>query len=311
MFLLAIPLLRLPPKVLALLAAALIALSPVLLVATAGLTLPGATIGGESGNPDLLTPFTQPVGLLVDLLLTGNYPVVVYLAYVCVGLAISRLDLRSRRVGRSLLGGGLALVAVSQVVSLVLLFPLGGLAHLNAWSTQQGDGPETAVTWLWDAPEQVTSWWYLALAAPHSHTPLDMTNTIGSAMAVLGGCLLLTRRAAVARLLRPLATTGSMALTVYTAQILFLTVGPFDDHPAVQFLVLVGASVVFAVLWRRRFGQGPLEKLVAAGSARARRAVLDDPSTSPREPEPERLARVRACPARLCPAHGGDDRPGR
>jgi uncharacterized membrane protein YeiB len=180
-------------------------------------------------------------------------------------------------------------------VSLTLLYPLGGLAHLNAWSSQQGDGPETAVTWLWDAPEQVTSWWFLAVAAPHSHTPLDMTNTIGSAMAVLGACLLLTRSAAVDRLLGPVAAAGSMALTIYTAQILFLETDVFDDHPAVQYLVLVGASVVFAVLWRRRFRQGPLEKLVSAASTRAKRAVLDGPSTSrcPLGRRPKCLARPR------------------
>jgi uncharacterized membrane protein YeiB len=274
MFFLAIPLLRVPPKALALLAAALIGLAPVLLVATAGMDLPGAEIGGESGNPTLLTPVIEPVGTLVQLFVTGNYPVVVYMAYLCVGLAVGRLDLRSRRVAGRLLGGGLALVAMSQAVSLVLLYRLGGLTHLNALGVVDGDPVPPAVEWLWDAPEQVPSWWFLELASPHSHTPLDMTNTIGSALAVLGASLLLTRIAAVERLLGPVAAAGSMVLTLYSAHIVLLEAGPLDDYPTAQYLFFVVSSMVFAVLWRRRFGQGPLEKLVGAGATRARRAVL-------------------------------------
>jgi hypothetical protein len=294
MFLLAIPLLRVPPKALALLAVALIGLAPLLVVATAGMDLPGADIGGDSGNPTLLTPLTDPVGTLVQLFLTGNYPVVIYMAYLCVGLAVGRLDLRSRRVAGSLLGGGLALVAVSQAVSLVLLYPLGGLTRLNALGVIDGDPAPSAVGWLWDPPDQVPSWWFLALASPHSHTPLDMTNTIGSALAVLGAALLLTRIAAVNRLLRPVAAAGSMVLTLYSAHVFLLEVGPFDDYPTAEYLFFVVSSLVFAVLWRRRFTQGPLEKLVGAGATRARRAVLL-PGRSPER-------RPRVAPAAQQPA---------
>ena len=40
------------------------------------------------------------------------------------------------------------------------------------------------------------TWWWLATVAPHSGTPLDLAQTIGSAMAVIGVCLLVTRIAA-------------------------------------------------------------------------------------------------------------------
>ena len=42
------------------------------------------------------------------LFLTGYYPVLAYLAYICVGLAIGRCDLSSALVARRLLLGGIA-----------------------------------------------------------------------------------------------------------------------------------------------------------------------------------------------------------
>lgn len=110
LFLLAVPLLGLSPTVLGLLAAALAALGPVLLVTTAGSDLPHL----DATNPTLVTLVTEPLGLLGALFLTGPYPVVVYLAYVCVGLAVGRLDLTSRRVAAWLLGGGTALAVVAK-----------------------------------------------------------------------------------------------------------------------------------------------------------------------------------------------------
>jgi uncharacterized membrane protein YeiB len=55
----------------------------------------------------------------------------------------------------------------------------------------------------------------------------------------------------------------------------------------VQYVVLVAASLVFAVVWRRRHGQGPLEKMVAVVASRARDAVLSRSATPVGAPERE------------------------
>lgn len=86
----------------------------------------------------------------------GAYPVVVYLAYLCAGLAIGRLDLNSRRLACWLLGGGLGLAATARIVSAVLLYPLGGLARLITQSVAQGN-PASAAQLLWE-PDQGSSW---------------------------------------------------------------------------------------------------------------------------------------------------------
>ncbi|MCW2695355.1 MAG: hypothetical protein JWR62_440 [Modestobacter sp.] len=269
MFLLAVPLLPLRPRTLAVLCGAFAVAGPVLLVTTARLGLEYGT------DPDLtpLTALTDPLGTLLQLLVTGAYPVVVYLAYLCAGLAIGRLDLTSRRVAGWLLGGGLALAVTSRLVSWVLLGPLGGLDRLVA-ARSRYDSPAEAVTELLWQPEQGSSWWYLAVASPHAHSPLDVTHVLGSAMVVLGGALLLTSVPAARRLLQPLAAAGAMTLTLYSAHVLVLAAEPFDDSGDL-YLFLVLTSLAFAVLWRRDHAQGPLERWVGAPSTQARRAVLD------------------------------------
>jgi uncharacterized membrane protein len=103
MFLLAIPILTLPPRVLAVISAAFLVLGPVLLVLT-------ARVGSVTPRHlTAVTLVTDPAGLLTQLVLTGFYPAVAYMTYLCVGIALGRLDLRSPRLAWWLFGGGIAL----------------------------------------------------------------------------------------------------------------------------------------------------------------------------------------------------------
>jgi uncharacterized membrane protein len=267
LFLLAIPLLGLRPGVLLAVAAGLAAVVPVLLVATAAAGLEY----GERSDPTPVTLLTDPGGVLLQLLVTGAYPVLLYLVYALVGLALGRCDLRSARLAGCLLGAGLAMAVLARAVSAVLLQRLGGLDRL----VPDGSGAATteALADLASEPDQGTSWWYLALASPHAHTHLDVVHTTGSAVAVLGAGLLVTRAVAVARLLGPLAAAGAMTLTLYSAHVVVLWIGVPENHAA-QYLLMVVGFLAFAVWWRRRHAHGPLEGVVTAASSRARRAVL-------------------------------------
>jgi uncharacterized membrane protein len=267
LFLLAIPLLGLRPRTLAVIVAGTIAGAPLLVLATFDADIPALS---EAGNPTFGTVAEDPAGLLTALLLTGFYPTLAYLAYLGAGLALGRLDLSSLRTACRLLVGGLALALTARVVSAVVLFPMGGLRHLLG-QVPPGPDPARGVL-LWDPPE-ISSWWYLALPAPHSTTPINMAHTLGSALAVLGAALLLTRLPAVARLLRPVAVAGAMTLTLYCGHLLVLATGILPGPPTVRYLLLVAGALAFGLGWRRWFGQGPLERLVAAAAGRARRAV--------------------------------------
>jgi uncharacterized membrane protein len=273
-FLLAIPLLGLRPRVLACIAGALIVVGPLLRLGAFSLGLRDAFPDGAT----LGAPFSDPVGLFLQLLVTGFYPAVVYMAYICAGLAIGRLDLSSTRVAVRLLGGGLAMAVAAWITSSVLLFHLGGLQHLQA----AGSG-STRNDILWD-PDQVASWWWLALRAPHSTTPIDALHTLGSAMAVLGGVLLLTRLRAARRLLVPVAVAGTMTLTIYSAQHVLISSGLLGDNQLALFVLLAAAALAFAVLWQRLRGQGPLERLLSMAAGRARLAVTTAPGQAGRSP---------------------------
>src|SRR3954468_20146495 len=80
MFLFAIPLLRLPSRVLVGIAVGLVVLAP--LVVTAGFS-----IAPLEGEPTFAT-LVHPLAVLTWLLVTGIYPVVAYLAFICAGMVI-------------------------------------------------------------------------------------------------------------------------------------------------------------------------------------------------------------------------------
>ena len=280
MFLLAIPLLGLRPRNLVTISAVLIALAPVVVLIALDGSQPAST--GPNGNPTFANLFEDPAGLFGALLVTGYYPVLAYLAYLCAGLAIGRLDLSSRRLALWLLGGGLVMAVAARLVSALVLFRLGGLDTLLA-DVDHSDSESVARNeLLWDS-DPSSSIWFLAVPSPHSTTPIDLLHTLGSAMAVLGAALLLCRLAVLARVLRPLAAAGAMTLTLYTAHLLVLATGVLDGEPEVLYVLLVIGALVFGYYWQRRFGQGPLERLVAEVAGRARRAVAARPARDPHD----------------------------
>jgi uncharacterized membrane protein len=264
-FLLAIPLLRLEPRPLALLAVAAAVAVPVvshLLRAHLGPVHPT--------NPTFGTLLQNPLGLLVELTLTGFYPALAWMTYICVGLAVGQLSLASPRVAARLLAGGLGLAGVAALGSALLLGPLHGYDHLAA-SLQGGHdraGVEQLLSETRSGTTPTTSWWWLAVDAPHSGTPEDLVETTGTALALVGAMLLtasLTPRA-----LLPLVAAGSMTLTLYSGHVLAMAspVQPFS--PQALFGLQALAVTGFALAWRWRVGgRGPLEAVVARLTALA------------------------------------------
>jgi uncharacterized membrane protein len=269
LFLLVIPLLGLRSWILALVTVASFGVGSLLIVATTNLGLPYA---GAQLDPTLATLVEDPLGLLAQLTITGEYPVVVYLGYLAAGLAIGRLDLSSRRVAGWLLGVGLALAVAAQAVSWLVLNRLGGLAQLLPLAPTGDDPAQVTQQLLWE-PDRIASWWYLALPAPHSHSLVDLVHTVGSAAAILGAALLLTRTRAGRTVLAPLAAAGSLSLTLYCAHLLLLATHWSAANPTVLFLTMTVGGVVFAAIWRRWCGQGPLERVVSVPAGAARRAM--------------------------------------
>ena len=99
-----------------------------------------------------------------------------------------------------------------------------------------------------------------------------MLQDLGTGVAVLGAFLLLTRAGKAWAL--PLAAMGSMTLTLYSAHLLALATEVHYDQRLLWFLVHLGVAVVFALVWHKTLGQGPLERLVARAASTTRRLVL-------------------------------------
>jgi hypothetical protein len=244
--------------------------------------------------PELLNPtfeylLTDPLGLLSELLLTGIYPVLPWMSYICAGLVVGRLPLSSVRVARNLLIVGAAMASAAIAASWALLGPLGGRAALllagTGFTDPDADTVGDLLTFGSAGTTPTTSWWWLASGASHTSTPFDLLSTIGVAVAVLGAMLLLGHISlpAVHRVLNvvtaPVAAAGRMTLTLYVASALFMNSELDQFGPMTGFLVQVTAGLVIAMVWCRYVGRGPLESAVGAVAARA--SLLAQPEKTP------------------------------
>lgn len=272
LFVLGLPFLGLRSRALAALAAGCAVLAPVLSHVVRQY-LPERV----GASPSLEFLLLQPVRLGSELLLTGYYPAVPWLAYLLAGLAIGRLRLHRTAVASTLAVTGAVLAAAAWASSWLILHRLGGLARLRAsvtdtppfdvMSVEQGLVRGTFGT------TPTTSWWWLTTAAPHSSTPFDLFHTIGSAMLMLGLCLLASQ--AAARVLATLFAAGTMTLTLYSLHLvaLDLGVGPPRDTAALLGWHVLGA-VLFGMAWRATVGRGPLEAFTHSSAELARGTTL-------------------------------------
>jgi hypothetical protein len=228
------------------------------LLRAGGRALPGPQPG--------FAALAAPGRLLRELALTGYYPVLPWLTYLLVGMAVGRAPLRSPRLAAGVLGGGTLLAVAATAGSALLLGPGGGAAVLGPAVRERRYGTVPTDTW-----------WWLAVEAPHTGTPFDLAHTTGTALAVLGAMLLLAR--VVPLQLWPLAAVGSMPLTLYTLHVTALAV--FPPKAAVAAGVSLGtllavhlaAALALGVLVRSTGLRGPLEAVVGAASGAARRGV--------------------------------------
>jgi hypothetical protein len=175
---------------------------------------------------------------------------------------------------------GTATALAARGVSQVLLQRHGGLDAILAAV------PSSPLTWTetsqilavgGDGTVPPSTWWWLAVATPHTSTTPDLLGTTGSAVALLGALLLAGHvRGTVASrptrmILHPLAAAGSMTLTLYTAHIMFIN-SDYDTYSATTgYLLQAGAVLFLGLCWSATAGRGPLEALVGALAAAARR----------------------------------------
>ncbi|QXJ23804.1 DUF418 domain-containing protein [Actinomadura graeca] len=259
-FLLALPLIRLRARTLALIAAVWTLTGPQLSYVFQRFL--DGTVDGGTG----LDPVTRLSGRAVlDLLVTGTYPALTYMPFVIAGMAVGRLDLTSTavRVRLAALGGVLVTLAYGGSWLAFRLFP--GIPDATGapsawWSDADGD-PDGRAVWL-------------AAAAPHSETTLSVAGGIGTSLLVIAAALAAVDRLPwLRRPAAPLIAVGTMSLTAYVAHIVaLLPLG--TDLPEWPPHILIGfmlAVTLPAFAWSRYFRRGPLEYLVYSATKASRR----------------------------------------
>jgi hypothetical protein len=293
LFLLGMPFLRLRARTLFLLALAWALIAPMVSQVVRPHLPPR---GAASPAFDQLA---SPGHLLSELLLTGYYPCLPWLAYLLLGMAIGRCELRSRSVHAGLVVGGLAVATLAFLVSRALTQQPWVLRRLVPDAGRYGDvsTADAFVNSIGAGMHGTTpaggSWAWLLVVAPHSGTPFDLLETGASAALVIGLCLLGSAAlpASGRRAVAIAFGAGTMTLTLYSLHVVMRTdrVWPAEEPTSLgwHLLVLLAVGGAFVAVRRR----GPVEALVRWVSAFATRWPGRCPS--PSGPPPPRSARTR------------------
>jgi len=255
LFVLALPFLRWSPRRLLLAAAVLAILTP---PAALLLTL-GAQATGLEQSP------------VAQLMLDGPYPGLIWWTFILIGMAVGRSELGSPRVRARLLCGGAALTVLGYGAGWLSTRLWGAAASTQAWVDGETGPRSWSLAWL-------------SGAAPHSGTTFEILGSVGVALVVIAGSLVLADR--LSRATFPLAAVGAMALTAYTAHVIAPAVLDWDFDGVATWLAFMAVIVVAATAWRILVGQGPLERLLSSSSRRAAALAVRrlEPRSRPRRP---------------------------
>lgn len=235
-FLVLLPMLFLPPRVVLGLGVALLAVTPAL-----------TAVGARAEFVQAM--LETPLKFLADWAVAGAYPVIIWVAVMLIGLALARLGLESPRV--------VGVTALAGTAAASVFLPLA--AQLPA--------PELVSQAEWSVPLRAS---------------LEAVGNVGVCALVVAAMLTLTAfaRPAVRRvastILSPVTAMGSMPLSIYTMHLVVLGLaireenGVATDDSWPLLIGLVVGSMVFAWLWRRYLGRGPLERVLRWASGRDR-----------------------------------------
>lgn len=266
LFLLGIPFIRLRARALVLLAAAWVVVVPVV-AHVARMHLPEAPIQSPT-----IASLADPLQLLAQLTVTGTYPALPWLGYLLVGMAVGRVDLNRSDTVRDLgvVGACLALVSwsasgllvardgVEQRLAETLTGPYAGNLQYGLDHGLYGTTP-------------TGSWWWLAVDAPHTGTPFDLAQTIGSSLLVIAVSLAVGRR--LPRVASVIAGAGAMTLTLYTCHLVLRSPDLLPEQGTSTFLAHVAIVMGAGAVYRLTGQAGPLERSVTWVAGKAAHAT--------------------------------------
>jgi uncharacterized membrane protein len=237
---------------------------------------PPLRLGHNPSWEDLSTPMR----LLSDLFFTGYYPVFQWLAYLLVGLVVGRLMLNKAMVPLVLLVAGSIVAVLAKALGTTAMEDWGGRAALEKLLNSPGYPLDNILKVNLTGIPQEGSWWWLASAAPHSATTLDLLHTSAVAVAVIGAFLLLGRLAEWVDLdlLLPLRGAGAMTLTLYSIHVwvvsgFYLKPLPAGWSEEAMYFAQAASAVIVGMVFALLKWRGPLEGLGHAANQVGRSGV--------------------------------------
>jgi uncharacterized membrane protein YeiB len=184
-------------------------------------------------------------GLANDLLFGGLHPAFPWMAFITTGMWLGRRDLSDRKLRRRILGVSLGVATLAEAIDSVSLRAPALLGIDETWNG-----------WL--------------AATPRPPLPVYTLAGGSTAVAAICLCIAVTEKRPGSRWVVALTATGQLAFTLYIAHAIAIVVPQshnlFEQSSAVvstvYSLLFYAVGVVFAVWWRQRWPQGPLEGLI-------------------------------------------------
>lgn len=268
-FLLSLPLIRLRAGTLAMIAAGLALVTPQLAFVLKSLL--SESVQQSVNTYDPLKALSD-VGVL-DLLLTGFYPAITWMPFVVAGMALARLDLSAAAVQWRLAALGAALTVAAYGMSLLLAGKDALRSMAEGGESSAGSEPDSFGSGSFEAQGAASD---LLSAGPHSGTTFDIIGSVGVAILVIVcATVLMGRLPLLRRVAKPVITVGTMSLTAYVGHFVVQSVvgmptGESSQVSWVPVLMFILGAIVFAAIWSRFFGRGPLESLLNAATKPAK-----------------------------------------
>lgn len=188
--------------------------------------------------------FWTPEGFIRHLFFNGWHPVIPWLSFLLFGIILSRCQLHRSKTQWLMIA--LGIIAVAE-------------AEIGSWLLQ---------SWFSSIDPELAE---LVSTSALPPMPLYILASGGVALAISGGCLLVSEQFHGSRLIHSLTPAGRQSLTLYMAHILIglsppallgLTGTLSLNRSLLLALLFCALSVLFAYIWAQHFQQGPLESLM-------------------------------------------------
>lgn len=188
--------------------------------------------------------------VLTSLLVSGPYPLLVWISPFLLGMWLGGLRLDSSAVAKKMLLIGAVCGAVGWLAGEIL----------TAWQ-----GEPVAEDFGWNL---------LITAFGHSQMPLWLISSAGTSVMLIGALLLAIpalqtsqgrTKPLIHSVLGVLTSAGTLALSIYVLHLLVLSLLPPIDESTTGTAISIGMTLLLTglgVLWQLRFTRGPLEQLM-------------------------------------------------